>query len=496
MSRRAVGQLAAVAGVLAVCAVAGSAATASAAAISAGPAASVKLVTAWPARGLGEPAAAEDASVSVVAATTFGAEGARVGIWTRRARAAAWTGAGLLVPAGFGSSYDASTAAAPGGPVLVVVGTAPAGESCIANGSVAIASVGPDGRVGEPRLASDQRGTGSFDDRPAVAVGAAGTVWVAWSQGPDSDACQNVGAGDRLEVAVSHDGGKTFGDPVAMPADGGHSAFGARLAPLSGGRVAVSWTEATGGGGEAVLVSVLGPEGQISGPQPVLTGNGVPLVLPGASFYDFPAGDIVALGGGRLMVAVPFWRSGASVIALAAGVPGGRWIDSVVTPPTGSDLLLPALGLVSAGDVRLLCAIHARQGDRLGYAVANLEAGGQGAIAPAGLTSLTREPAGPGFYEIGEELSLTRTPGGLLASFVVGGGDGGVLETAAFKAPPARPAGAASHITAAPAGLALVTAAGQLAAGRYSRAMAAAAWAAAAVFLCVVFLSVWRLRQR
>ena len=79
-----------------------------------------------------------------------------------------------------------------------------------------------------------------------VAAGQHGMVWVAWSQGPDADACQNVGAGDRIEVAVSHDEGRTFGAPVAMPADGGHSAFGVRLAPLPGGQVAVSWTETTG----------------------------------------------------------------------------------------------------------------------------------------------------------------------------------------------------------------------------------------------------------
>ena len=80
-----------------------------------------------------------------------------------------------------------------------------------------------------------------------VAAGQHGMVWVAWSQGPDADACQNVGAGDRIEVAVSHDAGRTFGAPVAMPADGGHSAFGVRLAPLPGGQVAVSWTETTRG---------------------------------------------------------------------------------------------------------------------------------------------------------------------------------------------------------------------------------------------------------
>ena len=143
----------------------------------------------------------------------------------------------------------------------MVAGTAPPDEECITNGSVAIASVGSQGTLGAARLVSDQRGTGSFDDRPMVAAGQHGTVWVAWSQGPDADACQDVGAGDRIEVAVSHDAGRTFGAPVAMPPDGGHSTFGVRLAPLPGGQVAVSWTETTADGDQAVLVSVLGADG-------------------------------------------------------------------------------------------------------------------------------------------------------------------------------------------------------------------------------------------
>ena len=222
-----------------------------------------------------------------------------------------------MLPAGFGSSYDPAAAAAPGGPLLVVAGTAPPGEQCITSGSVAIASVGSQGTLGAVRLVSDQRGTGSFDDRPMVAVGQHGTVWVAWSQGPDADACQDVGNGDRIEVAVSRDGGRTFGAPVAMPAGGGHSAFGVRLAPLPGGQAAVSWTETTAAGDQAVLVSVLGADGRPRQPEVALTGDGPPLVLPGASFYDFPAGDIAALPDGKLVVAAPFWASGRSVIKLA-----------------------------------------------------------------------------------------------------------------------------------------------------------------------------------
>jgi len=63
-----------------------------------------------------------------------------------------------------------------------------------------------------------------------VAVGPGGAVWVAWSQGPDSDACQDVGTGDRIEVAAAHDGGRTFGASVAMPGEEGDAAFGVRRA--------------------------------------------------------------------------------------------------------------------------------------------------------------------------------------------------------------------------------------------------------------------------
>lgn len=401
-----------------------------------GAAPGVDKVAAGSARTLGEPAAAQDNAVTAVTATSFGTAGARAEVWTRRTGGTAWRRAGAVLPAGFGSSYDPAAAAAPGGPLLVAAGTAPPGEQCITNGSVAIASVGSGGTLGAVRLVSDQRGTGNFDDRPTVAVGQHGMVWVAWSQGPDADACQNVGTGDRIEVAVSRDGGRTFGDPVAMPAGGGHSAFGVRLAPLPGGQAAVSWTETTGTDGQAVLVSVLGADGRPRRPTVALTGDGPPLDLPGASFFDFPAGDIAALPGGKLLVAAPFWVSGRSIVKLAAGLPGGRWQSTDLSPPAGADLLLPALGVRSPGSVRLLCAVHTRHRDRLGYDWADVTLDGQ-RPSVAGLTALTAAPPGPGFFEIGEELTLVRTQRGLLTAIVVAGRDRAELETAMFSAPPA-----------------------------------------------------------
>jgi hypothetical protein len=153
------------------------------------------------------------------------------------------------------------------------------------------------------------------------------------------------------------------------------------------------------------------------------------------------------------MVAAPFWASGHSVIKVAAGLPAGRWHETDLSPPAGTDLLLPALGVLPPGGVRLLYAIHTRLGDRLGYDWADVTLGSQEpAVSHAGLTALTPAPPGPGFFEIGEELALARTPGGLLTAIVVAGRDGATLETAAFSAPPAAavPRGGAATPTAAP----------------------------------------------
>jgi hypothetical protein len=80
--------------------------------------------------------------------------------------------------------------------------------------------------------------------------------------------------------------------------------------------------------------------------------------------------------------------------------------------------------------------VHTRSGDRLGYDWADFAVTGQGAVAmTTGLTALTPAPAGPGFFEIGEELSLTQTPAGLLTALVVAGSGGATLQTAAWPLP-------------------------------------------------------------
>ena len=208
------------------------------------------------------------------------------------------------------------------------------------------------------------------------------------------------------------------------------------------------------------------------------------------------------------MVAAPFWAAGRSVIKVAAGAPGGRWQQTSLNPPAGSDLLLPALGLLSTGGVRLLCAVHTRSGDRLGYDWTDVTVTGQDpAVSPAGLTALTQAPSGPGFFEIGEELALTPTQGGLLTAVVVAGQDGAALETATFSAPPA--ATAPPHNTGTPAsrtpspgapgtsGRAAPGAGTTRAAGDRPHGFATtAAWLAAAAVCCVVAAGALLLRRR
>jgi hypothetical protein len=241
---------------------------------------------------------------------------------------------------------------------------------------------------------------------------------------------------------------------------------------------------------------------------PVLTGDGPPLVLPGASFYDFPAGDLAALPDGKLVVAAPFWASGHGVIKLAAGLPGGRWQQTTLNPPADADLLLPALGLLPPGDVRLLCSVHTRAGDRLGYDWAGITMASQGpAVSSPGLTALTQAPPGPGFFEIGEELALAPTQDGLLTAVVVAGQDGAALETATFSAPPA--ATPPPHNTGTPAsrtpspgtpgtsGRAAPGASTATAANTWPSGFATtAAWLAAAALCCAAAAGALLLRRR
>jgi len=54
---------------------------------------------------------------------------------------------------------------------------------------------------------------------------------------------------------------------------------------------------------------------------------------------------------------------------------------------------------------------------------------GGAAALPGTLTPATPAPAGPGFFELGEELSVARTASGLMSAVVVAGRDGAVLDS-------------------------------------------------------------------
>ncbi|MHB8451032.1 MAG: hypothetical protein ACYDAQ_11365 [Mycobacteriales bacterium] len=395
------------------------------------------VVASGPARSLGEPVAAQTPQQAVAAATVFGGGGAAVHLWSTVGHGASWQALGALLPAGFSSSYDAAAAALPDGSVAVVAGAGPPGTgSCLVGGSVALTRVSATGVPAPAVLVDDERGRPGFDDRPTVAAGPGGTLWVAWSHGTSDAACDVIGHDDRPELAVSHDGGASFTAPYLLPAPGGGADFGVRLAPLGGGGTAVSWTRLDPSGEEAVVVTTLGRSGRAAPAQDVLTGQAPPQILPGASFYSFPVGDIAALGGGQLALAAPVWVDGQSLIEIATGGPGTGWATATVAPPPGTDLLLPAITADGPGRLRLVVAVHARAGDRLGYASTVLGVSPGSPPHPlSGLQAITADPAGPGFFELGEELTLASGAGRELAAEVLAGPGGASLLVQSWPQP-------------------------------------------------------------
>lgn len=92
-------------------------------------------------------------------------------------------------------------------------------------------------------VVDDERGRAGFDDRPAVAVGPHGRLWVAWSHGPAADRCQVVGHDDAVWVTSSADGGTSFDRPWSLPRLAGGAAFGTAVVPVGAGRAVLVWSE-------------------------------------------------------------------------------------------------------------------------------------------------------------------------------------------------------------------------------------------------------------
>lgn len=120
------------------------------------------------------------------------------------------------------------------------------------------------------------------------ASGAAETVWVAWFTA--------AGGAPRVLAAVSGDGGRSFGEPVAVDTDGPLGRVDLAV-DAERGEAVVSWLDAAGDGGAAVRLRRLGRDGGLG---PVLDlaraessrASGVPRLLA------YPSA-----GGERLLVA-------------------------------------------------------------------------------------------------------------------------------------------------------------------------------------------------
>lgn len=357
-------------------------------------------------RRFGEPAAAATQAGQVVAASSF-VSGAEVMLWSRPGASGSWSAGSALLPAGFVASYDPAASPGPGGTVLVAVGASVAGPAgCLNGGSVFLDGVDPaTGGRAAPVLVDDERAGSGFDDRPAVATGPAGRVWVAWSHGPAADRCQVVGHDDAIQFASSTDGGRSFTAPVTLARPAGGAAFGVSIVPMGGGKAALAWAETTPAGALCVVVARVGGSGVTGAPQVVATSVALPRILPGASFYAFSVARAALVGDGRLALVWPAWQAGRGEVMVALGTPGAQgWSSAAVAPAPGQDLLLPAVAAAGPGRALVVYADHTRIGDALGYDSVALDVSGAPAAGPA--ESVIPAVGGPGFFELGETLSL------------------------------------------------------------------------------------------
>lgn len=416
--------------------------------------ATVADVASGPSMAFGEAVTTGWAGGSVLAATAMAAEPVHVQAWWHAKPAAAWAGPAPVVPDGFTRSYDPSATTLPDGTALLVVGTAAGGTgSCLSGGSVAISRLPPNGAApSAPSLVDDTRSSDGFDDRPVVLAGSDSTVWVAWSHGQTPDVCAVVGPSDVIEVAVSHDGGRTFSLPTVLPRLSAGAAFGAQLAPLPGGRALLSWSELSGGS-VRIMTATLDRHGRASPPALVATDQALPLVLPAASFYSYSLASAATLPDGRIALAWPAYDHDEdhSVLRVALSTVQDRWSITTLPGNVGVDPLLPALATTHDGDLRLLYAAHDRHTDAIGYFTQRLTATRRGVTPTGPVQTVSPALPGPGFSELGEFLSLTSTDAGLLGAVVTGGRDHSVVQLVRWDTPP--PA-AAQTPTSRTAGLA------------------------------------------
>ena len=290
------------------------------------------------AKTFGESVAASSSAGQLVAATTWGAERAVVQTWWRPSNGP-WSLPAMLLPPGFHRSYDASAATLSDGSLAVVAGADLARRKyCLDGASVALMRRDASGAV-QVRIVDDQRGTARIDDRPMIAAGPGGQVWVGWSQGTHAHSCDVIGGDDRIRIARSFDNGATFGAPIALPTTGIGPDFGVQIAPVGSGDAWVSWSaRAPGGGARVVLAKV--QRGQVIGaPQTVASVASVPQLLPGATFASFST-PTITLADHQPVLAWPHLVGGQVVITIGARFgPQGQWRHATVLPGRGQDLI-------------------------------------------------------------------------------------------------------------------------------------------------------------
>ena len=262
-----------------------------------------------------------------------------------------WSERSMAVP-GFGATYDPSAAFfSPQGVVFADTALQPE-KPCWSGGSVAVFTSRNAGRTwSPPALIRDERGTPAFADKPMIAADpTTGDVYLAWSQASASETtnfCQPIPATNELLLAVSHDGGRTFGPPVKIAAPGFPTAFGAVMAVTPGGGLTVAF-EASRRSVSPVQAAIFVADSTNGGKsfgRPVRVGPAVePTTPPDVNLYATSWPSIAANPDGSIAIA---WASGATstrIYTVQRPSAGEHFSHpAVLNAPPGADIM-PSLG--------------------------------------------------------------------------------------------------------------------------------------------------------
>jgi len=344
---------------------------------------------------------------------------AAVATW-RRTPGRPWGPAQVLLPPGFRRGYDPSAATLTDGTIVVTSGVdLNLRPYCLDGGSVALTRISPAG-VSVPVLVDDQRHASGFDDRPTVAAGAGTEVWAGWSHGTRAASCDLIGADDQIHVALSSDGGRTFGRTTTIGASGAN--FGVQIAPTGPQAADVAWAQVSASGTFRILLTRITDRTHVGPTITVGSGTALPAQLPGASFPAFSV-PTMTLMAGRPALAWAAWLGGRGVIQLALPAPSGSgWVRRTITPAAGVDDLLPALGGARAGAAVLLTASHRRSADAVSYQVRRVGLDPAGRVIALGSPrTVLAGPDGPGYRELGESLQISDTAAASTTALVAGG---------------------------------------------------------------------------